>query len=80
MTTNLIETMADAMRELRFGSHVGDSNMHRARAAFSAIEAAGYRVVPVNATMDMAAAALATDGEVGRIYAAMLAAAPKVSD
>lgn len=77
MTTNLIETMARAIRAalLKQSPTVEDA----ARAALSAIEASGtHRVVPVEMTPEMAQAA--GDGFDLECYAAMLAAAPKVTE
>ena len=55
MTTNLIETMASHFET--YGQyHDLENPQHRrdiARAALSAIEAAGYRVVPVEPTEEM---------------------------
>lgn len=81
--TNLIETMTQAIRALRFGSMTASPAREQARAALAAIEAAGYRVVPMELTTDQRAACrdcLVDSAEPGDLYAAMLAAAPKVTE
>jgi len=56
------------------GPDVGDS----LRAVLSAIEAAGYAVVPMKPTLEMVAA-IPDGGDIYKIWAAMLAARPKVT-
>lgn len=86
--TNLIETIA---RAIEFG--FWSSQQDAARAALAAIEAAGYRVVPVEPVVSQGAAGedalRVVCPEVGHptnmravaaVYAAMLAAAPKVTE
>ena len=76
--TNLIEAIMDAIdpsAEMPYGAAAA-----RVRAVISEIEAAGYRVVPVEPTKAMIAAAMESDRDlVGLTYTAMLAAAPKVT-
>lgn len=86
MTTNVIETMTQAIRALRFDSMTASPAREQARAALAAIEAAGYRVVPVEPTEEMAMrAAVILDRDprpalAATLYAAMLDAAPKVTE
>lgn len=96
MTTaaDLIETMARAINRDGWLDERADDTptqieywhiqrsiaREKARAALAAIEAAGYRVVPMELTTDQRAACrdcLVDSAEPGDLYAAMLAAAPK---
>ena len=73
------------------GAHKREEFRNHARAALSAIEAAGWRVVPVEPTQEMIEAGL--EGEVVRdssgtswrsptayVYSAMLSAAPRIGE
>lgn len=99
MTDKLMEAVAEAMWNTHAGSRVHpwaalgsikDDYRDYARAALAAVEAAGYRVVPVEPTAEMIRAALVeadrhgylalkgyfTDDEATFCWRAMLAAAP----
>lgn len=92
MTDELIKVMAAAIADL--SETYCKSFLEEARAALVAIQAAGYRVVPLEPTEAMATAMLDAnihpphqwDGSVSvraqnaHIYAAMIAAAPKVTE
>jgi hypothetical protein len=60
------------------GSFVADKHdpAEAAREAIAALEAQGYVVVPVEPTVEMCVAALASDCEVNRLWSAMLNARP----
>lgn len=88
--TDLIETVARGMAEdANLDPDIWTVYRHEARASLRAIEAAGYRIVPVEATKAMRGAYhdAREEAENGDIYPegtpdyewkAMLAAAPKV--
>lgn len=92
--TNLIETMARHFETLGQYHDLENPQYRRgiARAALAAIEAAGYRVVPVEMTEEMgreggtALINWSNSDEsswakgAGDIYAAIVAAAPKVTE
>ena len=95
--TNLVETVARAIGETAYGfvdpcmTNTWASSHDLARAALTAIEAAGYRVVPVEPTerMEMAGKCELVTHEMPvwgakyiakMAYTAMLAAAPKVTE
>lgn len=64
-----------------FNASERDMFVDCARAALAAIEAAGYRIVPVEPTWEMLEAGQAADREVGfHSLAAAIAAAPKVTE
>ena len=90
----MIEMMAKAIGAELFGLCEPDktpnnwaSSMNAARAAVAAIEAAGYRIVPVEPTMDMRAAgakamypSVRFTGTSWDVYSAMLAAALRMTE
>ena len=84
MTNTLIEAVARAVMTVSdSGEYLTTWELDRvARAAIAAIEAAGYRIVPTVATdtMDYAGLEIVAGGtyDPSEIYAAMIAAAPKV--
>ena len=86
-SNRLIEAMVDAMFEADGNGAPNAPWIDLARASITAIEAAGYRVVPVEPTEEMADAGtdarwqsvIRDANNVREIWTAMLSAAPKVS-
>ena len=91
MSDALIEAVAKAIadsdRTLNETTFPEPRYFRYARAALSAIEANGYRVVPVEPTQEMAETArnaiydsAPSKIRAKRVYAAMLSAAPKITE